>query len=210
MFSHIYMHIYVFKIKKNINRNNEGGKKSDFGKNTWSLHEHRVPSYIIITSVKHHHHFNGDRESASSGTTQLEQANSRTNSPPPPPCTHGCTAEQKGTETLRGCLVEPLGWLCEGPHLGYSMSPRFTRPPPTQLVTVRTWRLFSCFTVLVPCVTSTPCSANTVFIFPCIKKNRNKKKNERAKFLWCCVEERSTTGRLRLFQVSSTVTGLGH
>lgn len=27
-------------------------KKKDFGKNDWSLHQHCVPAYIIITSVK--------------------------------------------------------------------------------------------------------------------------------------------------------------
>lgn len=68
VFTYIYMHIYVFKIKtiatEIIKKKIIMKKKKDFGKNTWSLDEHCVPSYIIITSVQpHHHHFNGDRDS---------------------------------------------------------------------------------------------------------------------------------------------------
>lgn len=45
-------------------------KKKRFGKNTWSLHQHCVPAYIIITSVKSIV-LNRDQGSATCSTIQF-------------------------------------------------------------------------------------------------------------------------------------------
>lgn len=140
------------------------GKKTDFGKNTWSLHQHCVPAYIIITSVKPHQPFNRDPDSASSGTIQLEQAKAVQTTPLPFPNTlaHARThahAEQKGTETLWACSRTLATWwnllvgclkvrtwvpasrLASHGLLSLALSCSLAHPhrsPPTRPVTVRT------------------------------------------------------------------------
>ena len=48
----IFLYIYIYKIKNKTAQTENNEEKKHFGKNTWSLHQHCVPFYIIITSVK--------------------------------------------------------------------------------------------------------------------------------------------------------------